>query len=121
MAATLQKRSWILIMVLACAVAPAGVRVKGPESSWSFLRGMFVASFDAMRGHYKELGAGLTSDALPEYVRLLQARYGIEHDELAGCVLSDSMSAYIRGYNTVSVAAAKRKFGPDVFAECYRS
>jgi len=53
----------------------------------------------------------------PEYTRLLQQRYGIEERMVAGCSVSESLLAYAVGYNTVSVRAANRKFGHDIFKE----
>ena len=37
---------------------------------------------------------------------------------VAGCVVSDALTAYVRAYDTLAVAAAKYEFGRDVFAEC---
>src|ERR1039458_9994430 len=52
-----------------------------------------------------------------EFVRILRERYGIEDRVVAGCIVSPPLLAYTEGYNRVSMAAANRKFGHDVFKE----
>lgn len=80
-------------------------------------RGHIVARFDVARGHYRVLHYGLSPPGLPRYARNLRERYGIEYLDVAGCVVSDSLVDYANGYNAVSMAAIKRKFGRDVFRE----
>ena len=82
------------------------------------IRGQLVASFDVARGHYEVLSAGLKAEWSPEYAHLLRERYGIRVRGVAGCIMSGPLSAYLGGYNSVSVGAANRKFGRDVFREC---
>jgi hypothetical protein len=48
---------------------------------------------------------------------LLRERYGIEERVVAGCVVSQSLLAYVQGYNRASMSAANHKFGRDVFQE----
>jgi len=50
--------------------------------------------------------------------QLLRQRYGIEYRAVAGCIVSRSLVDYVDGYDSVSAAAAKRRFGRDVFREC---
>ena len=83
------------------------------------LRGQLTARFDVARGHYKVLTYGLPSALRPEYARLLKERYGIELETVAGCIVSQSLLSYVHCYNKISVAAANRKFGHDVFEECW--
>lgn len=94
--------------VIACAIA---------WDTSASVRGRFQARYDIKRGHYNVLGYGLPSRSRPEYVRLLHERYGIEFHAVAGCIVSQSLISYVDGYNSVSEAAAKRKFGHDVFEE----
>jgi hypothetical protein len=82
------------------------------------LRGQIAAHLDVWRGHYRVLGYGLPTSSRPEYARLLRERYGIEFRPVAGCVVSEALISYVRGYNEVSTAAANREFGHDVFKEC---
>ena len=103
-----------LIAFLILASAVAGF------AGWDRLariRGELVAGFDVARGHYEVLTAGLPVEWRPEYARLLRERYGIKERVVAGCIVSRSLSDYVDGYNRVSVSAANRKFGHDVFQE----
>ena len=84
------------------------------------LRGRIVARFDVARGHYRQLGYGLPSPSRGVYVRLLHERYGIEYRAVAACLVSPELKWYADGYDDVSMAAARQKFGRDVFAECRR-
>ena len=81
-------------------------------------RGRLSAHFDVWRGHYIVLAYGLLSPRRPEYAQLLRERYGIEIHTVALCILSETLRSYADSYNEVSVAAANRKFGHDVFKEC---
>ena len=81
------------------------------------VRGQLVARFDLARGHYRILTLGLATRWRPEYTRLLRQRYGIEERMAAGCIVSESLLAYAEGYNRLSMDAANRKFGHDIFKE----
>jgi hypothetical protein len=80
-------------------------------------RGQLVAHFDVARGHYEILSLGLPVPWRSEFARILRERYGIENRVVAGCIVSPTLLAYTEGYNRVSMAAANRKFGHDVFKE----
>lgn len=82
------------------------------------VRGYLAGQFDVARCKYEIQGYGLAAKWRPDYVRLLNERYGIQHRTVAGCRVSRSRSAYIHAYNAVIQAAAKRKFGRDVIDEC---
>ena len=99
-------------LILACSLAG----MVGWDLSAS-IRGQLVARFDVGRGHYEVLMVGLPVEWRPEYVRLLRERHGIEDRVVAGCIVSRSLSAYVEGYNGVSMRAANHKFGHDVFRE----
>jgi hypothetical protein len=81
------------------------------------IRGQLVAHFDVARGHYEILSLGLPAPWRSEFARILRERYGIENRVVAGCIVSPPLLAYTEGYNRVSMAAANRKFGHDVFKE----
>ena len=83
-------------------------------------RGKIMAHFDVARGHYAILICGLSAESLPETARLLRQRYGIELRVVAGCIVTKPLVAYVDGYNMVSMAAAGRKFGHDVFETTMR-
>jgi hypothetical protein len=77
-------------------------------------RGKIDAHTDLAFGHYKIMGYGLPGPEREGYVRLLHARYGIEFEKLADCIVSESLVNYANSYNAVSVAAIKNKFGNDI-------
>ena len=83
------------------------------------VRGQLAARFDVARGHYKLLVYGLPPSSRPEYERLLRERYNIAVHTAAYCIVSREMIAYVQSYDEVSAAAANRKFGHDVFKECW--
>ena len=57
------------------------------------------------------LGAGYG-----KYAEILMQRYGIEERDVAGCGTLDSKTeGHLRGYNEISQAEIKRRFGPNVF------
>jgi len=82
------------------------------------VRGQRVAQSDISSGRYIELGYGLPTEWTSDYVRILHERYGVEHREVAGDVLSQSELEYYQAYNAVSTQAANRRFGHDIFKEC---
>ena len=87
--------------------------------AWNFsarTRGKIMAHLDVARGHYAILTYGLQAESRPE-AALLRERYGIEDRAVAGCTVTKPLLEYVDGYNIVSMAAASRKFGHDVFRE----
>ena len=85
------------------------------------VRGRRDARFDLAHGHYVQLGYGLPTEWASEYDRCLRERYGVEARTVAGDVLTESELSYYSSYNSVSTAAIKAKFGPDVFDLCVES
>src|ERR1039457_1694823 len=81
------------------------------------IRGQLVAHFDVARGHYEILSLGFPAPWRSEFARILRERYGIEQRVVAGCMVTLPLLAYTEGYNRVSMTAANRKFGRDVFKE----
>jgi hypothetical protein len=82
------------------------------------VRGRLAAHIDVARGQYQVLGYGLELPSRSEYAHCLQERYHIEFKTVAGCIVSDSLVSYAKGYHAVVTDAANRKFGHDVFKEC---
>jgi hypothetical protein len=83
------------------------------------IRGQLVAHFDVARGDYEILSLGLHPPWHSEFTRILRERYGIEDRVVAGCMVSPPLLAYAEGYNRVSMSAANRKFGHDVFKKSW--
>jgi hypothetical protein len=89
-------------------------------SATAATRGKLTARYDVHQGHYYILAYGLAPAERAEYARLLKQRYGIELRKVADCIVSESLVAYVDNYDHVSAAAAKRKFGHDIFEECWK-
>jgi len=81
------------------------------------LRGHLAARWDIRHGRYKVLTYGLPDRGYSEYARHLQQSYGIDLRPAAFCTASQPLMAYVDNYDEVSIPAAKRKFGHDVFKE----
>src|SRR3954452_713817 len=88
-------------------------------SATASARGEMVARYDISRGHYEVQGYGLPDPWRPEYARLLQERYRVKFRTVALCIASRTLVTYVDSYDTVSTAAIHRKFGHDVFEECW--
>jgi hypothetical protein len=87
------------------------------SSAW---RGRMAAQTDLQRGHYVVLAYGLPPFGAPEYVRILKENYGIELRWVDYCTVSPTLRAYADSYDKVSGAAAKRKFGDNVFEKSWK-
>ncbi len=105
-------RTWWLLLGCAVVLAIAG------WCSSAYQRGMTVAWLDQARGHRELKIYGLPPGWDGEYARLLQSRYGVVLNPVAGCVVPDRLAAYVDGYNAVSRPRIEAHFGRDVFAEC---
>jgi len=46
---------------------------------------------------------------------LLQTRCNVKFKPIAGCLVSEGLMAYLRGYDEISGAAIKRKYGTNIF------
>lgn len=106
---------WLLIFIPATLAALCAVSLILEQTA--SLRGRLVASFDVAVGRYELLGYGLPPPYRDDYVRLLRERYGIEYRQEALCLVSKRLVDYVDAYDSVSVAAAQRKFGHDIFTE----
>lgn len=114
LAITLIRKHKTLLAFLALTCFIAGMLVWDTSAQ---ARGQLVARLDVARGRYVILTLGLPARWLPEYTRLLRKRYGIEHGVVAGCIVDEALLGYAYGYNAVSMDAANRKFGHDIFKE----
>jgi hypothetical protein len=105
------------VLLAATAILAVPAAFWGWEAT-AFPRGQFAAWRDVRHGKYQELTYGLKVQWFPYYAILLQARYRIEVRCLASRLVPNGIVSYAAGYNAVSVPAAKRRFGHDVFREC---
>jgi hypothetical protein len=102
-----------IVSVLLCAamlIAGAVVWVATAR-----LRGQLVAHIDVARGHLEIQMVGLASAYSPEFTRILNERYGVVINRVAGCVVGPGEVEYVGGYNSVSKREVGRRFGNDVF------
>lgn len=83
-------------------------------------RGNLEARFDLVRRHYAILAYGLPPGGRDEYTRLPKERYGIERRQIALCIVDRSTMAYADSYNHMSVVAAQRRFGQDIFEQTWQ-
>lgn len=83
-------------------------------------RGTLEARLDLERGRYAILAYGLPPGGRDEYTRLLRERYGIERRQIALCIVDRSTVAFADSYNHVSVAAAQKKFGQEIFEQTWQ-
>ncbi|MCW5551812.1 MAG: LysM peptidoglycan-binding domain-containing protein [Verrucomicrobiae bacterium] len=79
--------------------------------------GQADARHDLSNGVMMVKSAGLPGPAWGEYTRLLKEQCNVELLPIAGCIVSEGLLAYLRGYNETSTAAIKQKFGADILAE----
>lgn len=96
---------------------PAGNDHLGyPTNSVTALElGRFEASRDLSNGVMIVKSAGLPSPEWADYEQLLQTRYNVKFKPIAGCLVSEGLMAYLRGYDEISGAAIKRKYGTNIF------
>jgi hypothetical protein len=83
-------------------------------------RGEAEAQEDVAQGKFKLLRYGLPAPWAEEYFRILNQRYGIQSVPVAGCVVTDDLVTHANAYNKMSMDAAKRKFGEDIFKRAER-
>src|SRR5262245_41557209 len=83
-----------------------------------YSRGVEEAYADHARGHSEIRVYGWRPPWDGECDRLLQGKYRVRLNQVAGCVVSHQFSAYVKGYNEVSTRLLREKYGRDVFEEC---
>ncbi len=84
------------------------------SDQFSLEKGIEAAKTDIAAGVYKVQYYGLVPMATPESTNALKVKYGIDviyH----GCLTSPGMVEYGKGYNEISIAAIKAKFGNELF------
>jgi hypothetical protein len=48
----------------------------------------------------------------------LLAKYAVDLNPVAGCVVTSNLVSHVRGYNRISMAYLRKKFGSDIFEAC---
>jgi len=77
----------------------------------AYVHGRADARRDIRDGHLavEVYGLGAGSIAKP-----LEERYHVDTRVVAGCVVDDTLMGHARGYNIVSAAEVRRRFGVDI-------
>ena len=83
------------------------------------VRGNLVARWDIAHGHYRLLSYGLPLPWRANYDAKLRARYGVDSRPVAGCIVSSTLRAYVRGYDNLSSDAIRQRFGRDVLQQTW--
>jgi predicted transcriptional regulator len=68
-------------------------------------------------GKYEVRSWGLPPMGYDELARTMQERYGVTVHRVASCQIEGSVRRYAAAYNSVSVAAAIRAHGRNIFQE----
>jgi hypothetical protein len=93
---------------------PAGVTFS-PRSMidyWTaYHRGRTDAKRDVQSGHLAVEIDGLAMTGEGEYATELRERYQVELRRIAGCIVDEKIMAHLKGYNEISEAEIKRRFG----------
>lgn len=114
-----QMRNVVLALVVAGLVVGLGA---WNAQGWYPVAGMFgraEAERDVRHGRLRVLGYGRTNLTRTAEAKMLRLRYGIEFEDVAGCVVSKAEIDYAAAYNAVSDAAIRRRFGRDVVRESW--
>jgi hypothetical protein len=77
--------------------------------------GMTEAKRDLSNGVLIVKTAGLPSPDRPDYEQLLKESCNATLQPIAGCIVTSGLQAYMSGYNEVSTAAIKQRFGTNIF------
>jgi nucleoid-associated protein YgaU len=82
--------------------------------------GMAEARRDLNNGVLIVKTAGLPSPDRADYQQLLKERCNARLQPIAGCIVTGGLLAYMGGYNEVSTAAIKQRFGTNIFEQLNR-
>ena len=52
-----------------------------------------------------------------DYAKIAKQRFGVHVKTVAGCIVDEEIVGHAKGYNEISEAAIKRKFGRDVLVD----
>ena len=111
----LRKRRIILAVVGLVALL---VAISYAWSLSASVRGRWKAQSDLRSGHLTLLTYGLRPPDRPPIAGLLPERYGVELRTVAGDIVSEDLTSYVRAYNEVMQTAINGRFGRDVYKEC---
>jgi len=108
------------ILTGSIAVVVGLILWSGIRSVTASARGELVARYDVYRGALRGIGLWSSRPWRPEYAQLLQERYGSNFVRWLLCIVSRTLVAYVDSYDTRQHCPINRKFGHDVFEECWQ-
>jgi hypothetical protein len=88
----------------------------GTYSKSAYLAGKAAATEDLRNGKLAVETFGLPPRH-DVYAEILKADYQVELRSIAGCLIDDKILGHAKGYNEISEAEIKRRFGADVFTK----
>jgi hypothetical protein len=109
------RRAWAVAAAVGLAVT---IQVFFTWYYTAYERGRLMAYIDHARGHYEIKAVGLPPHWRGEYARLLQQKYGVEVNPVAGCMVSEDLGWYVEGYNSISGRLLCGEYGKNIFEEC---
>ena len=85
------------------------------KRSWYRNRGTSEARADVKAGRFllKTYGLPMYTPCDAAEIRAAEQLYGVRHDVVAGCVVSEQLVHHAAGYNSVVEAALAKRFGRD--------
>jgi hypothetical protein len=81
-----------------------------PNDKYNYEKGVEDAGNDVANGRYIIRAYGFGPAASAESREAVKKKYGIEYVDY-GCIVTKGLVEYVKGYNEISRAAIKRKFG----------
>lgn len=97
--------------------SPRPVEKDVESEEHAYQRGRKEAQSDLANNLYKmQTYGGPNPTWYAKFIAILKNDYQIEMNSLAGCLVTKSLLAYVKGYNEISEPVIKRKHGNDIFA-----
>ena len=119
-----------VLLVAAIARADPGTNVTtswhiGPIDSFgyssneaeAYAQGQADARRDLTNGVVKLKTCGLPAPGYPEYARLFSEKCQVKLEPIGGCAVSAGLVKYQQGYNEISTAFIRQKYGTNIFTE----
>jgi hypothetical protein len=94
-------------------VTEARAKIESPPKVSPVTDGEREAERDIASGILKLKAGGLPAPWIGDYIRLLKARFGVQLDFVAGCIMTEELSKNMREYNTRMEREIATKFGSD--------
>ena len=112
----------ILLIALVLLFSCVPVVAQAPAAAQTPEQGRLDASTDIKDGKFIIKAWGLASfqiNGIPSsedvYQEILERKYKIRYEWVAGCLIDENTLSYANAYNEVSYAAIKAEYGPDIF------